>query len=136
MSTLAAIKLCAVVALALLIFFGGRSCGVQSMQAHVAQQERVLAAKNRALLAASRSFAEFAATFRSISAHTARLRAEGERRAELDRQAAAHAGAAQAAADARVRELEQDLAAARRRRPACAQLFDADLGEACGVTLR
>jgi len=136
MSTLAAIKLCAALALALLLFFGGRSCGVQSAHAQLAQQARVMDAKNRALRASSRSFAAFAATFRSIDAHTAALVAEGRRRAEMAEDAAGVAAAAEADASRRARQLEHDLAAARGRRPSCAQLFDADLGDACGVTLR
>lgn len=135
MSTLAAIKLCAVVALALLIFFGGRSCGVQSEQAHRAQQARLMDAKDRVLRASARSFAAFSATFRSIDAHYVAQLAEARRRAELAEDAGGSAAAAEADAKLRARQLEEDLAAARRR-PACAQLFPADLGEACGVTLR
>jgi len=94
-----------------------------------------MAAKDRALLAASRSFKAFADKFRSIDAHTVAQLAEARRRAELAEDAGGRAAAAAAGAVLRARQLEQDLAAARRR-PACAQVFDTDLGDACGVTLR
>ncbi|GAB3305655.1 hypothetical protein [Luteimonas notoginsengisoli] len=136
MSTLAAIKLVAVLMIAGLLFFGGRSCGVQSAHERNAAQARVMAAKDRALQAASRSFTAFAATFRSIDAHTVAQLAEARRRAELAEYAGGRAAAAEADTALRTRLLEQDLAEARRRRPACAQLFPTDLGDACGVTLR
>ena len=135
MNLLASLKLTVGLVLAVLLFFGGRSCASQRLQDQLAEQARVMDAKNRALRAAARSFRAFAATFRSIDAHTQAQLAEGRRRAALDREAAARAGAAQADAEARVRQLEQDLAAARRR-SGCRQVFEADLEASCGVILR
>lgn len=136
MSPLASIKLIVSLGLAAALFFGGRSCASQRLHDQLAEQSRVMDAKDRALRAASRSFAAFAEAFRSIDAHTQAQLAEGRRRAALAEDASGRATAAEADAVLRAHQLEQQLAAARRDRPGCREVFEADLEASCGVILR
>lgn len=107
------------------IFFGGRSCGVQSAA-------ETIAAKDKALLDASASLGAAGAALRAQSEANAARIAEAEQ-AEADAQDAALV--AVAAAERLDKQLEAFEKAERRalRRPGCKELWAMDLEATCGL---
>ena len=134
MTPLAYIKAALGAGLLALIFFGGRSCGVSSMETKLHTKDLVIAGKSQALRNAADSMNGFAAKFREIDANTQQQLAEAGKRAQAAEEFGHRAAAAEREAQKRAQSFEQQLAQAKRK-PACKALLETSLEAVCNVTL-
>lgn len=122
---LGAIKAVLAVVIVAFIFFGGRSCGVESAA-------ETIAAKDKALLDAAASLGAAGAALRAQNEANKRRIAEAEEAAALAQDAAKVAAAA---ADRLGDQLEAFGKAEKRamRRPGCKELWAMDVEAVCGL---
>jgi hypothetical protein len=108
-----------------LLFMGGRALGQH-------QADKTIAAKNAALVDASRALGAAADALRAVNDEAKRRLDQAKADKAAADKAAIAAKAAQHEAEAKLADYDRRERAARRT-PTCAQLLDADLAKVCGL---
>jgi hypothetical protein len=123
-------------ALAALLFFGGRACGESKTNEDIYEMQTLLATKNRTFRHYADTFRAFAQTFRAISAITEANQAEAKRRRDRAQDTVRIEADARRAAQAAANDLQRKLDEAKRTKPGCKALLETDMEAACGLQLR